>query len=326
LLAASILGTGSAVPDNLVSTEVVLEQAMPGRDAQAMKLRMGIGTRTWAELGPLRSIELAATAVRSALDAAGMQPNDLQRLLFCASLGGDILAPANANLVARDLGIADHCACFDLNNACVGFVSLLDVAARFVATGSGPVAVVASEIFSRHLHPTRGPRAHVVFGDAAGAAILGPSSGDAGMLASHFGNDGRNFRAVTLYHPTITGKPEALSFGMSTREIAAVAIPDMQRAVSDVLDKGGVTREDVDWVVLHQANGTFLDYFLDALGFRIEQTVRHVDRLGSLGSASVAVGLDELFRQRPVKSGDLVLMAAVGSGTARGATLFRVQR
>lgn len=324
MLPARILGTGTAVPARVVRTDEVLTRAMPGRDQQMMRTRIGIHSRRWVDDGR-DSSDLGAEALKIALADAGLAAHQLERMFFIDSISGDQPGPATANRVAAALGIHGTCGCVDLDNACVGFVSGLDLAARLVATGTGPVALVTSEVFSRVLDPDVDPRAYIVFGDAAAAAIIGPGEGGYGVLATDFGNDGRNFEAVHVPHGE-NGRGPILRFGAYGTTIAALALNDLRRASAAVLDQAGVTMDEVRWVLPHQPNGAFFDAFLRALEITEERTVRVVHELGSLGAAAVAVAFDRLLRTRPVQDGDLVLFVSVGAGSSRGAALLRVNR
>ena len=115
-----------------------------------------------------------------------------------------------------------------------------------------------------------------------------------------------------------------MRFGLSARELTGRAVDNVVRTCSAVTEQAGVSIDDVDWVLLHQANGSIMDAFLKALDIPESRSIRVVRELGSLGAAGVAVALDRLLRTRPVKEGDLVLIASVGAGAARGAVLFRM--
>src|SRR5262249_15003234 len=146
-----------------------------------------IRTRHWVEPGaPI--VPLAAEALRAALADAGLQPRDLARLIFTCSNGGDVMYPSTAALVAEEVGL-DGAAAFDVANACMGFVTALDLPARFVATWLGRVAIVSAEVNSRGIHPDD-HKPFLVFGDAAAATIVGATNEpDAGVLASFLAND-----------------------------------------------------------------------------------------------------------------------------------------
>jgi 3-oxoacyl-(acyl-carrier-protein) synthase III len=283
-----------------------------------MQARIGIDHRHFAP--PHETVaSLGARVLRRALDEAGWAPEQLDRLILVNSSGGDHPIPATANALLEALGVRNTVGAFDLNNACTGFVSALDVAARMVMTGVGRTAVVTVELLSRWIAPDV-PRSYVVLADAAAALLLEPAPAGTGLLASDFGNDGSRLAAVTLQH----GADTRIQFGVPGKSFFGYALEGMLGTAQAVFDRAGLTRADVDWFVLHQPNGALFDAFLQAFDIAPDRTVRLVDQIGSVGAASAAVGLDALRRQRPVKSGDRVLIVAVGAGASRGAVLWQI--
>ena len=316
MIAVAVLGTGSALPVRRVPTASLVAEAMPDRDAEEVEAH----NRRWVEAE--EAADLGAAALGGALEAAGVPARALRRIVLVTSTSGDWLIPATANAVAARLGLEDHCGCLDVNNACTGFLTALDLGGRLVATGESPVGIVASEVFSPYVGP-ESPRSYVVMGDVAAAAVLGPGREGQGLLATDFGNDGTCLHAATLAQSGLTGRPERIQFGVSGRTMNEYAVRDTLRSAQAVLDATGVTRADVRWFLPHQPNGAMLDLFLDALGFSSDQTFRVVDEVGSVGAASVPVALDRLFRSGRLEPGDLVLLVAVGAGISRGAVLLR---
>ena len=144
------------------------------------------------------------------------------------------------------------------------------------------------------------------------------------MVASDFGNDGSRLESAALRHGRVTGAEEYFVFGVSSREIGAGAVADIELSVKNVLDRAGVALPDVRWIVMHQPNGPMLDAFMKRLGIGEERTNRVVGEIGSAGAASVGFSFDRLWRSGQVQGGDHVLLAAVGAGSSRGAVLFRV--
>lgn len=323
MLGVRILATGTAVPQRVVTTDEVLAEAMPDRDPSRIRDKIGMERRHWVS-GDESAASLGAAAVRQALDRAGIEATSLRRLVFIDSTGGDQQIPPTSNEIAARLGVHGRCGCMDLNNACVGFLTGMDLAARLVATGEGPIAIVASETLTRGVHADLDPRSYVIFGDAAAAAILDAPTGDEGMLASDFGNDGRHRGAVHLAHGGRTGERVAIRFGLRSDEIAKLAVPDLLRSCHAVLDRAEVELDAVQHVLVHQANGAFLATFLDALGVGMERSVDIVTDLGSIGAASVAMALDRILQSGRASPGDLVLIGSVGGGTSRGAVLWRL--
>ena len=324
LIPVRIAGTGSAVPARTVTTREVVARAFPDGDPASLRQteeKTGIATRHWVEPGATAA-GLGAEALRGALAAARLEPGDLRRIIFVSSTGGDHLVPATAHDVAALLGLSESCDAFDMNNSCVGFLSALDVGARSVATGLGPVAVVAVEIFSRQLSP-EGARAYVVLGDAAAAAVLTPAP-DGGLLASHLRTSERLRGKMSMSLPGTAGARPFHDFDARNRELTESALHCFRASTGAVLAAAGLGLAEVDWVVFHQPNGNLLRALLQALEVPAEKTVSVVEEIGSVGSASVPSALDRLLRTRPVRSGQRILMASVGAGTAYGALLYQV--
>lgn len=321
MIAARIAGTGSALRGSVRTTRELAMRAVPHRDPAQVEERIGIATRRFVEPGTTTAA-LGAEALREALAAAKMDARDLARVIFVSSTGGDSLVPATANKLLEHMDLSDTCDAFDLNNACTGFLSGLDLAARSVATGLGPTAVVASEIFSRFL-PPESPRPYLIMGDAAGAVILDEARSGEGFVASVLKNNADLRDQVTMPHPGITGKPPSIAFGASydamTDRAAAALVSSAKRAA----ERAGIALRDIEWVLPHQPNGQMLERILGALEVPVEKTMIVVREIGSVGAASIAVSLDRLMRSHNVRPGHRVLMAAVGAGTAYGAMIYR---
>jgi 3-oxoacyl-[acyl-carrier-protein] synthase-3 len=326
LIPVRIAGTGSAVPPRTVATSEVVARAFPDSDAAARRQteeKTGIATRHWVEPGATAAA-LGAEALGRALAAAELPATELRRIIFVSSTGGDHLVPATAHDVAGLLGLDESCDAFDMNNSCVGFLSALDVGARSVATGLGPVAVVATEIFSRQLSP-EGPRAYVVLGDAAAAAVLVPAA-EGGILSSHLRSSARLRGKMSMSLPGTAGSRPFHDFDARNRELTESALHCFRRSTGAVLATAGLGMGEIDWVVFHQPNGNLLRALLEALEVPPEKTVSVVEEIGSVGSASVPSALDRLLRTRPVRPGQHILLASVGAGTAYGALLYQVAR
>jgi 3-oxoacyl-(acyl-carrier-protein) synthase III len=319
--AVRIAGTGSVAPGRRVTTAEVAARVSPPRDAAEVEARTGIRTRYFAapDDSPAR---LGADALRLALAASGVAAAQLERLVFVSSGGGDLSFPATANLVAANLGLRGSCDCFDVNNACMGFLTALDLAARSIATGSGPVGIAVADLPSRGTTPAD-PRPYLVFGDAAAAAVLTPASGDEGILGSALWNDGVSFGNVRLDNPTYTRRIETIRFTASNAQMGLEAIEAVQRSTEIVLAQAGARLADVRWVLPHQPNGALLDGIVAALAVAPERVLRTVDEVGSVGATSIALSLDRLARSGAVRTGDLLLMVGVGGGLSSGAVLYR---
>ncbi len=328
MIRSSILGTAHALVGRQVHTDELLARAFPDRAPGPLRQRIGIDTRYWVH-DHQTTAEIGAGVLGDALADARLDARELDRIILVISSGGDCLVPASANGVAHQLGLDNTCDCFDLNNACTGFLSGLDIASRCVATGSGPVAVVAVETLSRHIDPSH-PRAWVVLGDAAGACILGPGDGSEGVLASHFSNRGAWQDAVYGPHPILPRLPDKtptdrfIDFHRGYQEIRELALSQLWETVDALMAQSGLAVGDIDWLAPHQPNGGLLDFILSELGVAPERTVRVVQEIGSVGAASVAVTLDRVRRQRPLAPGDTLMLLAMGGGISHGGLLWRL--
>ncbi len=323
MLPARILATATHFPGTPRTTAALAAVAMPDRSVADVETRTGIHSRWFA--GPDDSTaSQAAAAIAKALAAADMPASALRRVIFACSTGGDYTLPATANAVLDLLGIDGTADCFDLNNACVGFLSGLDVAARCVATGMGPVAVVASEMPSRHIDPSD-PRPYVVFGDAAGAAIVTAAApGSAAVLASAFGNRGSLRDTVHMRHGALTGQREDIRFNKSNKDITEIAMAGLGQVAAAIFAETGLDWSGVDWIVPHQPNGAMLGQIADHFGLDHAKLIPVVAETGNIGAASTAVGLDRLLHSGRVHPGQTILLIGVGSGLSYGALLYRV--
>jgi 3-oxoacyl-(acyl-carrier-protein) synthase III len=321
MIPVRIAGTGTVPAGRSVSTAELVARLGQG-DVVAIEAKTGIASRWFAGEGDTAAA-IGARALRTALAAARLAPEAIDRLIFVSSLGGDALIPATSNKVAAALGLRGTFECFDLNNACMGFLSAFDVGARSVATGRGPIAIVVGELGSRFITPDD-PRPYLVVGDGVAAAVLVRGTDGEGMLASWLRNDGTIAGDVELRHPGLTGRRETTRFTTSHRQIGELAVEGFRAAIENVLARAEVALADVEWLVLHQPNGSLLRTVTDALRLDPGRMLNVVRDVGSVGAASIPIGLDRLLRSRRVRPGDRILMAGVGAGASYGAILVRV--
>jgi 3-oxoacyl-[acyl-carrier-protein] synthase III len=211
---------------------------------------------------------------------------------------------------------------FDLNNACMGFLSGMDLAARCLATGPMPVAVVVVELLSWHIGPEN-PRSYAVLADAAAAVVFGPGRGGAGVLGGLLGNDGSYQGSVTLAHGSAAEPRPTIQFGASNQQITTEAVDAVERSAQGALAAAGLRIQDVDWVLAHQPNGVMLGRIAERLGVDPARTVPVFADIGSVGACAIPYSLDVLRRRGGLLPGQVVLMAGVGSGMSFGALVYR---
>lgn len=310
---ARILSCGAYVPERVLTNEE-LSARLDTTDAWIVE-RTGIRQRRVAAAGE-RASDMATRAARDALDAAGLDASQLA-LLVVGTISADQRLPSCAAHVQRKLGAT--CPAFDLAAACAGFIYGLDLASRYVATGTGPVLVVGVELLSRLLD-WEDRETCVIFGDGAGAAVVDGGAGEGeGLLGVVLGADGRH--ADLLQIPEDEGVVR-----MKGREVFRLAVTELSRACSRVLEDAGLSPGDVDLVVAHQANLRILEALARRTGIPFDRFHITIDKYGNTSSASVPIGLADALARDAIRQGGVVLMAALGAGAAWAAAVARFDR
>ncbi|HVK65825.1 MAG TPA: beta-ketoacyl-ACP synthase III [Polyangium sp.] len=322
-----ILGTGHYVPEKVLAN-VDLEKIVDTSDAWIAE-RTGIRRRHIAAENENTS-DMAAAAARRALESAGLNAADID-MIIVGTISGDSPMPACAVHVQQKLG-ADNIPAFDVSAACAGFIYGLTIADQFIATGAARcVLVVGVELLSRLLD-WQDRTTCVLFGDGAGAVVLGPSEGDGrGLLSTRIFTDGSLAHALTIPGGG-TAEPlteEGLAkkrnkVHMMGQEIFRTAIKNLTSASTAVLKASGLTSAELDWVVAHQANLRIITQVADRLNFPMEKFVINIQEYGNTSSASIPIALDEAVRDGRIKPGQNVLMCALGAGISWGAALVRI--
>ena len=316
-LRSVIKGTGSALPARRVDNAELCE-TVDTSDAWIVE-RTGIRSRYIADDSETTAT-LAADAARRAIEAAGLQPADID-LIILATATPDQTFPASATKVQALLGI-DDCIAFDVAAVCTGFLYALTVADSMIRGGNVRRAlVIGSETFSRILD-WEDRTTCVLFGDGAGALVLGGEEGESGILATRLHADGRhNDMLFVDGGPSTTGTVGKLR--MRGREVFRHAVVNLAAVLREVLDAADLTPADVDWVVPHQANARILDATAKKLGLPPEKVIVTVDRHANTSAASVPLALDVAVRDGRIKRGDLIVLEAMGGGFTWGAAAVR---
>ncbi|MCL4744911.1 MAG: ketoacyl-ACP synthase III [Burkholderiaceae bacterium] len=321
---ARIIGTGSALPERLVSNaELVRELAQRGVETSEewIVARTGILQRYLAP-PEVSSSMLGADAARAALGAAGIEAASID-LIIVATSTPDYVFPSTACLIQKSLAIAG-CPAFDVQAVCSGFVYALACADAMIRTGAASRAlVIGTEVFSRILDwNDRGTC--VLFGDGAGAVVLAADSAP-GILASKLHADGRHEQILrTAGHVSgggITGHPFLTMDGPAVFKLAVSVLDSVAR---EVVEAAGLTLADIDWLIPHQANVRILHATGRKLGLPAERVVITVDQHANTSAASVPLALDTATRDGRVRSGHRVMMQGVGGGFTWGAVLAAI--
>jgi len=316
-----LVGTGSALPVRAVSN-LELSESVDTTDEWIVE-RTGIRSRYLAGEGETTS-SLATDAARAALAAAGLQPADIG-LIVLATCTPDQTFPASATIVQDRLGCHGGIA-FDVGAVCSGFLYAVSVADAMLKTGAADRAlVIGAETMSRLLD-WEDRTTCVLFGDGAGAIVLEArdvAEDGPGILANKLHADGAHNELLFVDGgPSTTGTVGHLR--MKGREVFRHAVVNLADVLNEVLGHTGFTAEDIDWVVPHQANQRILDATARKLGLPPEKVVVTVDRHANTSAASVPLALDAAIRDGRIKSGDLVMLEAMGGGFTWGASLVRI--
>lgn len=318
---AQIIGTGSYLPARVITNDE-LAQSLDTSD-EWIETRSGIKTRHRAAADELTS-DLATHAAKAALNNASLTADDID-LIIIATTTADLTFPATAAIVQKKLGIS-HGAAFDMQAVCSGFVYGLSVASAMMEAGQAKRALlIGAETMSRIVDWTDRSTA-VLFGDGAGAVVLeaveAQSDEAPGILGSYLRSDGSYTDLLYVDGgPSSSGTTGHLQ--MNGREVYRHAVGNIADAINSLLATHQLTVDDIDWFVPHQANKRIIDGVAKKIGLPAEKTVLTVDKHANTSAASIPLALDDLAKSGRLKSGDLLMLEAMGGGLSWGANLIR---
>ena len=326
MLHSHLLGTGAYAPKRILTNQD-LEKLVETTDAWIIE-RTGIKERRIAAEGEVTS-DMAVIAARHALAMAGTRAEDLD-MIIVATVSADMPLPSCAVIVQAKLG-ATRAFAFDIGAACAGSLYGLSIADQFIKTGRAErVLVIGAELLTR-LVDWSDRNTCVLFGDAAGAMVVGPARDPGrGLLSTHLHSDGTAAGILSIpgggsKHPQ---SAEVLAknmhkIAMNGREIYKFAVRVLPQAILEALAANGLTVGDIDHIVSHQANARIVELVLRRLGIPLEKCWLNLARYGNTSSASLPISLDEANRAGRLKPGDLIAMMAIGAGMTWGSALMR---
>ncbi|MBF0876347.1 ketoacyl-ACP synthase III [Gluconobacter cerevisiae] len=316
-----LTGVGGYLPRDVVTNDdLALKYGIETSD-EWIRTRTGIAQRHIAS-GDETTASMAAEAARQALEYAGVEASEVDAVLV-ATATPDQVFPAVAVQVQALLGMTTGFG-FDLSAACSGFVYALATARALMQAGQAKkILVIGSEVFSRLLDWTDRSTC-VLFGDGAGAVLLEASSdGEEGILSTHLHSDGRT--GDILYVDGAAGCASTTQqLRMQGREVFRHAVVKLSQAVDEALEANGLTGQDIQWMVPHQANLRIIEGMAKKLALPSERVVVTVDRHANTSAASIPLALNEAVRDGRIQKGDLVLMEALGGGLTWGSALVRM--
>jgi len=324
-----IVGMGHFLPPRVVKNDELA--AFMATSDEWIVQRTGIRERRWVE-GDVGASELGEHAARQALAEAGLEPADIDLVIF-ATLSPDLNFPGSGCLLGARLGIPGVAA-LDIRNQCTGFLYGLATADAYVRSGLAKnVLVVGGEVHSTGLDmSTRGRDVSVLFGDGAGAAVVSLSRSESGLLDHELHADGRYAEILMVEAPASRLNPRLtarmLEEGrhypkMDGKAVFKHAVEKLPEVVHSVLRRNGLQLSDIALLVPHQANMRINELVARNLGLPAERVVHNIQKYGNTTAGSIPIALHEAVLEGRVKPGDLVLLAALGAGLTWGATLMR---
>jgi 3-oxoacyl-[acyl-carrier-protein] synthase III len=324
LMGVQIVGTGSYVPDNVITNADLLREN--GFDPEWIAQRSGILERRRAP-AHLATSDLCVEAGKRAMAAAGVKPKDVD-LLIVGTFTPDHFCPSTACLVQDRLGLAVPA--FDLSAACSGFMYALSTAAQFVATGNATTALVlGADTNTRFMNPTD-QRTYPLFGDGAGAAVITRGTPQQGLLCYQLGADGGGgpLLVIPAGGTREPATPAGVEAGrqyvhMDGRSVFKWAVRALTDTVRLVLENSKLGVNDVSLYLLHQANQRIIDAAVEALGIPTDRVFNNIQKYGNTSGGSVPIALDEAFRAGRIHPGDTLLLSGFGAGLTWGTAVFR---
>jgi 3-oxoacyl-[acyl-carrier-protein] synthase-3 len=322
-----ILGTGAYAPARVLANQELAQ--MVDTSDEWIRTRSGIRERRIAAPGEETS-DMGAAAARIALADAGLTPADID-LLVVATVTPDMPMPAAACRMQHKLGLPTTAACFDLNAACTGFIYALDTASALVASGRYHKALVVGAEKLSSIVDWRDRTTCVLFGDGAGAAVIGRGDQPGrGLLGTNLGTMGDGAEMLLIPGGGCETPASAASVAagshflkMKGREVYKAAVQVMDEAARKILEQHGLAAHQIGLVIPHQANLRIIESIAEYLELPLERFLVNVDRYGNTSAASIPIALDEARRTGRIQPGDLTLLVAFGAGLTYGSALIR---
>jgi 3-oxoacyl-[acyl-carrier-protein] synthase-3 len=317
-----IIGTGRYLPERIM-TNFDLEKIVDTTD-EWIRARTGVERRHVVDADQTTS-DMCVEAAKQAMDAAGIKPKDVD-MIITGTTTPDLIFPNISTIIQNRLGIP-ACTAFSIEAACTGFIYALTVADKFIKTGEAKCALVMGAECITKLVDWTDRNTCVLFGDGAGAAVVAPSE-EPGIISTALGADGQ-YREL-LYYPVGQSKnlaaagTEDVNIIMKGNEVFKVAVKTLGAIAEQALTKAGVSKEELDWLVPHQAHIRIIQAMAKRLHMPMEKVILTVQDHGNTSAASVPMALDVGIRDGRVKKGQLVLMEAFGGGFTWGSVLMRL--
>ena len=315
---AKILGTGSYLPANRVSNEDLAK--FVDTSDEWIYTRTGIKNRHIAA-DDEKTSDLAVQAAKAALADAGVEASEID-LIIVATATPDMQFPATATMVQHKLGVGG-CPAFDVQAVCAGFMYAISTANAYIKSGMSKKAlVIGAEVFSRIMDWSDRTTC-VLFGDGAGAVVLGASD-EPGIIHSKLQADGTYLDMLKVPAQMANGEIVGSPFlKMDGQAVFKFAVKTLAQAAEDVVHEAGMSADQVDWLVPHQANKRIIDSTAKHLGISMDRVVLTVQDHGNTSAASIPLAMDTAIKAGKIKRGQTLMLEGIGGGFAWGAVLVK---
>ena len=316
---SKILASGSYLPNQVV-TNSDLEKMVNTDDAWIMQ-RVGIRKRHIVGNGSESLANMAEQSCRQALADAGLAPNEID-LLIVATTTADFYFPSPACLLQSRLGIDNDCPAFDLGAACAGFIYAISVADQYIRSGTAKkVLVVGVDAYTKTIDWSDRTTC-ILFGDGAGAVIL-EASNEPGIITTHLHAAGNHANLLYSKSALWLKTEENSNLKMDGNALFKIAVKKLGDIVDQTLEKSGLKKTDIDWLVPHQANMRIIAATAKRLDLSLEKVILTIEDHGNTSAASVPLALDHALRSNRIKRGETLMLEAFGAGLTWGSALLK---
>tara|TARA_Y100001970_G_scaffold128613_1_gene158762 strand:+ start:12254 stop:13255 length:1002 start_codon:yes stop_codon:yes gene_type:complete len=327
-----IKGLGYYVPENVVTNED-LTKMMDTSDEWIVE-RTGIRERRWVNDDKLTTSLMGTYAAEKAIKDANIDKNEIDFIIF-STLSPDYYFPGSGVLLQRNLEIKEVGA-LDVRNQCSGFIYAISIADQYIKSGMYKnILVVGSEIHSGGLEKTsRGRSVSVIFGDGAGAAVISASKGESGILSTHLHSEGKFAEELAVIKPATTFWVDKIKNDddedgsgyypyMNGNFVFKNAVVRFEQVIFEALNHSNLKKEDISLLITHQANLRISQYIQKRLKLSDSQVYNNIMKYGNTTAASIPIALTEAYNSNLIKKGDIVVLAAFGSGFTWGSALIK---
>ena len=332
MLNSKISGVGIYVPDNIIRNDDL--ESMMNTSDEWIQERTGIKERRWVNNEKLTTSQMGTYASENAIEDAGISKDDIDFIIF-ATLSTDYFFPGSGVLLQRNLGIREVGA-LDVRNQCSGFIYALSIADQYIKSGMYKnILIVGSEVHSGGLDKSpRGRAVSVIFGDGAGAIVLSADKSDSGILSTHLHSEGKHAEELAVIKPATSfwidkiikdENEDGTGYApyMNGNFVFKNAVVRFEQVIFEALKHSKLKPDDISLLIPHQANLRISQFIQKRLGLSDDQVFNNIMKYGNTTAASIPIALKEAINEGKLKPGDILCLAAFGSGFTWASALIR---